>query len=162
ERNAPMSSHAFFTRTGVAALATAAVFLAGCASQPPVQQSNGAASIMPRLDLEVQFANDAVRTQLGSLGLTRPLGEYWGASVSRDWLARYRLEELQRPVEEQFYVSYHQAAWQLLELRVEEVDASSAPERVKISLRARFRNPERPEHVHETQLQDLWTKKGDR
>jgi hypothetical protein len=93
------------------------------------------------------------------MGLLQPFTRYWASYAARDWGQRYRMEEFQKPQEEQFYVSYHAAAWQLLEMRVEAIDASAAPERVRISLRARFRNPERPGQERDTFLQDLWAQR---
>lgn len=153
-------------RRGIACWVGVAAILAGCAGAPVSPQETGlgspasASPSLQALKVEPQFQNQEARGQLEELGLAQPFDEYWAAFVARDWAGRYRMEEFHRPVEEQFYVSYHAAAWRLLELHIDAIDAADAPERVRINLRARFRNLERPEQEANTVLQDLWTKRG--
>ena len=138
----------------------AAVLLTGCASQQAKQGGTDVNASQARV--VPQYENDALKQQLVDLGLHHLFDEYWAAHVERDWLGRYRMEEFLRPVEEQFYVAYHQAAWQLLELRIDAVDVSDAPERVRVNLQARFRNPEQQGQERNVFLLDLWTKSGEK
>lgn len=152
-----MRNESYVARIKWGALIGVSVVLVGCAMPLSVSHVNQK-GLMDTSALHYEV--DSVRQQLASLGLEQPLTQYWHAYWNRDWEGRYRMEEFQRPVEQKFYLSYHQAAWQLLELRIEGVDATEAPERVRVSLRARFRNPERQEQERTTFLQDLWTKKN--
>lgn len=144
-------------KLGIACLVGSMVVLAGCSSMQAAG-SNAEASV-PATRVAPQYESDAIRQQLVELGLIQPLNDYWAAYVARDWAKRYRMEEFQKPQEQDFYVAYHAAAWELLEMRIEAVDASGAPDRVRINLRARFRNPERPGQERSSSLQDLWAKR---
>ena len=149
----------YLASPGFAALAASAALLAGCASQSGISKSAGvSAPSALQATITPSYESAAVRQQLADLGLVQPLSDYWSAHVARNWAVRYRMETFQRPVEEQFYVAYYQPAWQLLDLRIETVDVSDAPERVRVNMQARFRNPQRQEQVRNTFVQDLWTK----
>lgn len=143
-------------KLGIACLVGSMVVLAGCSG---MQTTGSNLEAKVPAGVAPQYESDAVRQQLVDMGLIQPLSDYWSAYVARDWARRYRMEEFQKPQEQDFYVAYHAAAWQLLEMRVEAVDASGAPDRVRINLRVRFRNPERPAQERTSLLQDLWTKR---
>ena len=149
-------------RSGVVALAAGVVLLvAGCASQSPPQTDPVSRATKQHSTVTPLFGNDAVRQQVIDLGLMHPFSEYWAAYVAGDWQARYGMEQFQRPVDAKFYATYHQAAWQLLELRVDAVDVTGAPERVRVNLHVRFRNPSRLDQERASFLQDLWSKSND-
>ena len=145
-------------KLGFGCLVGAAFVLAGCAGGASTLPGRNANSASVQSAIAIQYATDEAKRQVLEVGLTQPLSKYWNAYVARDWTGRYGMEEFQRPVEKDFYVSYHAAAWTLLELRVDTVDVSDAPNRVKIGLKARFRSLERPDEVRSVDLQDLWTK----
>lgn len=146
-------------KLGIACLISAIVALTGCAvTQTPSRgKSANVAAHLPRF--AIQFQGQEVKQQLADIGLMQPLGEYWNFYATGDWEGRYRMEEFQRHVEESFYVAYHAAAWQLLELHIDSVDVGAAPERVRINLRARFRHLDRPDEERSAILQDLWTQR---
>ena len=145
-------------KLGIACLIGSMIVLAGCSGMRPVANSAGA-NVLGSSGVAPTYDSAATQQQLVDLGLIQPFQDYWTAYSRRDWVERYRMEEFQKPQEQQFYVAYHAPAWQLLDLRVEGVDASAAPERVRINLRARFRNPDRPEQERTSVLQDLWAKR---
>lgn len=146
-------------KIGIACWVGAFVVLSGCAGTLPPQgnQSENATAQQPMF--AIQFQGQEVKQQLVAMGLIQSFNDYWNSHAARDWARRYRMEEFQRPVEESFYAAYHSAAWQLLELHIDSVDVADAPERVRVSLRARFRNPDRFEEERSAVLQDLWTKR---
>lgn len=141
---------------GILALAIA---LSGCAGLKTPGNTAGVRVVEQATTIPVEYDSEVLKQQLSEMGLLQPFTDYWAAYTAKDWAGRYRMEEFQKPQEEQFYVSYHAAAWELLALRMEAVDASGAPERVRINLRGRFRNPQRPEQERTTFLQDLWAKR---
>ena len=145
-----------FVRPGLATLASVAVLLVGCVSQAPLVRDVDASA--QRSAVEPLYQGDDVRRQLMDLGLMPSFGKYWAAYGAADWRTRYEMEQFQSSVERDFYVAYHHAAWQMLELRVDAVVVSNAPERVRVSLQVRFRNPSRLDQERTTFIQDLWSK----
>ncbi len=135
--------------------------LAGCSTIQSPAPTNSATATAPYRSalLSVQYGDEAVKQALADQGLTSAFQDYWGAYADRNWAARYRMEEFQKEVTAPFYLAYHQAAWTLLELKVESIDISDAPNRVRLGLQAKFRNPERAEQERSVVLTDLWSKR---
>lgn len=122
----------------------------------PMTESPQVAASQP-VALTLQYADRGARDAVVQLGLTPMLEAYWQAYAQRDWAGRYKMEKFRGEIEEGFYRSYHQPAWTLLSLEVTSVDASKSPERVRLTLSGRFRNPDRQEQERVSTLFDLWT-----
>lgn len=127
----------------------------------PVTESHQVAASQPVV-LALQYADQGARDAVAQLGLTPMLEAYWQAYAQRDWVGRYKMEKFRGEIEEDFYRSYHQPAWTLLSLEVTSVDASKSPERVRLVLSGRFRNPDRQGQERASTLLDLWTLDGGR
>ena len=143
-------------------LAAAPVLLIGCANGS-ARWGDDASSLHPTQSrFALQYATDGLKQELLEIGLSQRFATYWAAYVSRDWASRYAMEEFQRPVEQSFYAAYHQAAWELLEMRIDAVDASQSPHRVRVKLHLRLRNPGRIDQERISVLDDVWTNSSEK
>ncbi len=115
-----------------AALICAAV--SGCAGIAPASQAEGAVSL-----LDIKFADAKAEVELSKLGLAQNFKTYWQARQSRNWAARFALENMSNTITADFYAAYHGNGWVLKGVTVLGVEGTA--EAATVTIANTFVNP---------------------
>jgi hypothetical protein len=123
---------------------------AGCASRA-VRSSSPYARELP-----LTFKDDAVRSQLKSLGMMTPFFEYWQAHAHRRWADRYQMERFVGDLAESFYVAYHDAAWMIQNFSVVKTHEPDQMGRIRVDIDVTYQSLIEPDKTSRQLVQDWW------
>jgi hypothetical protein len=102
--------------------------MSGCAGVAPSPKAEGTVSL-----LDIKFADAKAEVELSKLGLTQNFKAYWQARKSRNWAARFALENLANTITADFYAAYHGNGWVLKGVTVLAVEGSADAATVTIA-----------------------------
>ena len=129
-----------------AVLVCAAV--SGCTVLSPLPKVESPVSL-----LNIRFEDPKAEAEMSKLGLTPNFKSYWQARESRNWAARYALENFTNTVAADFYAAYHGNGWALKGVTVTGLE--STEDAVTVTIANTFVNPSSSLHEIST-LPDRW------